>query len=136
METLLQDLRYGARNLLKSRGMTVVAAATLAIGIGANTAIFSIVDTLLLRPLPFRSPEQLVQLNETEAAPGKYPFAGPDFVDWKKQNATFQDMTLYSWTHNVNLSSAGRPENVRALPVEANYFSLLGVSPLLGRTFA
>ncbi|MGA3028000.1 MAG: ABC transporter permease [Bryobacteraceae bacterium] len=136
MHTLLQDVRHATRNLLKSRGLTVVAVATLAIGIGANTAIFSIVDTLLLRPLPFPNPEQLVQLNETEAAPGKYPFAGPDFVDWKKQNTAFQDMTLYGWTRNMNLSSAGHPESVHGLPAEANYFSLLGVRPLQGRTFA
>jgi putative ABC transport system permease protein len=136
MHTLLQDLRHATRNLLKSRGLTAVAVATLAIGIGANTAIFSVVDALLLRPLPLGNPEQLVQLNETEAAPGKYPFAGPDFVDWKKQNTAFQDMTLYGWTRNMNLSSEGRPESVHGLPTEANYFSLLGVSPLLGRTFA
>ncbi|MGA2182369.1 MAG: ABC transporter permease [Bryobacteraceae bacterium] len=136
MNNLLQDLRYAIRNLLKSRGLTAIAAATLAIGIGANTAIFSIVDTLLLRPLPFRNPEQLVALNETEAAPGKYPFAGPDFIDWKKQNATFQDMTLFGWSGNMNLSSGGRPESVHSMPTEANYFSLLGVSPLLGRTWS
>jgi len=136
MNNLLLDLRYALRNLLKSGGLTAIAVATLAIGIGANTAIFSIVDTLLLRPLPFRSPEQLVALNETEAAPGSYPFAGPDFVDWKAQNHTFQDMTLFGWSADTNLSSGGRPESVHALPTEANYFALLGVSPLLGRTWA
>jgi putative ABC transport system permease protein len=136
MHTLLQDLRYAIRNLLKSKALTAIAIATLAIGIGANTAIFSIVDTFLLRPLPFRNPEQLLALNETEAAPGKYPFAGPDFIDWKKQSHTFQDMTLFSWTANMNLSSGGRPESVHALPTEANYFSLLGVSPLFGRTWS
>lgn len=137
MTTLFGDLRYAVRNLLKSRALTAVAAATLAIGIGANTAIFSVVDTLLLRPLPLRSPEQLLVLNETEAAPGKYPFAGPDFIDWKKQNTTFEDMTLFGWVGNVNLSAGGgRPESVHILPTEANYFSVLGVSPLLGRTWA
>jgi putative ABC transport system permease protein len=135
MHTLLQDLRYAIRNLLKSKGLTAIAAATLAIGIGANTAIFSIVDTFLLRPLPFRNPDQLVALNETEAAPGKYPFAGLDFVDWKKQNHTFQDMTLFGWVHKMNLNSGGRPESVDVLPTEANYFSLVGVSSALGRTW-
>jgi len=136
MPTLLQDLRYAFRSLRNARGFAVVAAVTLAIGIGANTAIFSIIDTILLRPLPYRSPGQLVRLNETESAPGRYPFAGPDFVDWKAQNSTFQDMTLFSWPNDMNLSAGGRPEHVQALPTEANFFSLLGVAPLLGRTWA
>jgi len=136
MATLLQDLRYAFRNLGNARGFALVAAVTLAIGIGANTAIFSIIDTILLRPLPYRNPSQLVRLNETESAPGKYPFAGPDFVDWKAQNSTFQDMTLFAWPHDMNLSAGGRPEHVLALPTEANFFALLGVEPLLGRTWA
>ncbi|MBZ5618242.1 MAG: ABC transporter permease [Acidobacteriia bacterium] len=135
MRTLLQDLRYAFRNLGNARGFALVAAATLAIGIGANTAIFSIIDTILLRPLPYRNPGQLVRLNETESAPGRYPFAGPDFVDWKAQNSTFQDMTLFAWPHDMNLSAEGRPEHVLALPTAANFFSLLGVDPLLGRTW-
>ena len=136
MGTLLHDLRYAFRNLGNARGFALVAAVTLAIGIGANTAIFSIIDTILLRPLPYRNPSQLVRLNETESAPGKYPFAGPDFVDWKAQNSTFQDMTLFAWQHDMNLSAGGHPEHVQALPTEANFFHLLGVEPLLGRTWA
>jgi len=129
------DLRYGARTLLRARGLTVVAAITLTIGIGANTAIFSIIDTVLLRPLPFRDANQLVALNETEAAPGHYPFTGPDFIDWKTQNKTFQDMTLFGWSGDMNLGGKGTPEHVSGLPAEANFFSLLGVAPLVGRTF-
>ena len=136
MPTLLQDLRYAFRNLANARGFALVACVTLAVGIGANTAIFSIMDTVLLRPLPYRNPDQLLRLNETEAAPGKYPFAGPDFVDWKAQNQTFQDMTMFGWSHDVNLNAGGKPEHVRALPTEANFFQLLGVEPLLGRTWA
>ncbi len=136
MQTLLQDLRYAVRNLLKSPGFAIVASATLAIGIGANTAIFSIIETVLLRPLPYRSPEQLLRLYETESAPGTYPFAGPDFIDWKTQNSTFQDMALFGWTQRMNLSGRGEPETVVVLPAEANFFSLLGLAPLLGRTFA
>ena len=136
MATLLHDLRYAFRNLGNARGFALVAAVTLAIGIGANTAIFSIIDTILLRPLPYRNPSHLVRLNETESAPGKYPFAGPDFVDWKAQNHTFQDMTLFAWPHDMNLSAGGHPEHVQALPTEANFFHLLGVEPLLGRTWA
>ena len=136
METLLQDLRFAFRNLSKYPGFALVATVTLAIGIGANTAIFSIVETVLLRPLPFHQPEQLLRLYETESAPGNYPFAGPDFVDWKKQNSTFQDMALFGWPQDMNLMSKGTPDHVLALATEANFFSLLGVTPLLGRTFA
>jgi putative ABC transport system permease protein len=135
MPTLLRDLHYALRNLRNARGFAVVAIITLAVGIGANTAIFSIIDAILLRPLPYRNSSQLVRLNETESAPGRYPFAGPDFVDWKEQSSTFEDMTLFAWPHNMNLSAGGRPENVLALPTAANFFSLLGVEPLLGRTW-
>src|SRR5271165_6372530 len=136
MANLLLDVRYAVRNLRNARGFALIAAATLAIGIGANTAIFSIIDTILLRPLPYANPEQLVRLNETESAPGRYPFAGPDFVDWKAQNNTFQDMTLFSWPNDMNLRANGQPEHILALPTAANFFSLLGVKPLLGRTWA
>jgi predicted permease len=136
IRTCLQDLRYAVRNLLKSPGFTAVAVITLTIGIGANSAIFSIINTVLLRPLPYRSPGQLVRLYETEAAPGRYPFAGPDFVDWKAQNKTFQDMTLIGWQRDFNLSGEGQLDHVLGVPTEANFFSLLGVGPLLGRTWA
>jgi putative ABC transport system permease protein len=130
------DLRYAFRNLRNARGFALVATTTLAIGIGANTAIFSIIDTILLRPLPYVNPSQLVRLNETESAPGRYPFAGPDFVDWKAQNSTFQDMTLFTWPTDMNLSAGEQPEHIEALPTEANFFTLLAVRPLLGRTWA
>src|SRR5215469_5325649 len=136
MQSILQDLRYGLRNLLRTRGLTTVAIITLALGIGANTAIFSVIDAVLLRPLPFHDSGQLVRLYETESAPGHYPFAGPDFVDWKAQSHSFEDMTLYSWSHSYNLSDQGRAEHVMGTPTEANFFALLGARPLLGRTWA
>jgi predicted permease len=135
MQTMLQDLRYALRNLLKAKSFTAIAAATLAIGVGANTAIFSIIDTILLRPLPYRDPDRLVRLWETEAAPGKYPFAGPDFIDWKTSNRSFEDMTLYGWMHDMNIADSGQVGHVRAIPTEANFFSLLGVRPIMGRTW-
>ncbi|HVN07150.1 MAG TPA: ABC transporter permease [Bryobacteraceae bacterium] len=135
MGTYLQDLRYAARSLMKSRAFTAVAAITLTIGIGANTAIFSVIDSVLLRPLPFRDPSQLVRLYETEAAPGHYPFAPPDFIDWKAQNRTFQDMALFGWSGDMNISGQGRPDHVNAVPTEANFFQLLGVQPMMGRTW-
>ncbi|HZU21428.1 MAG TPA: ABC transporter permease [Terriglobales bacterium] len=136
METIWQDLRFGFRNLLKTRGVTLVAVITLALGIGANTAIFSIVDAVLLRPLPFHNPGQLVRLYETEGAPGHYPFAGPDFLDWKTQAKSFQDMALYSTFPDMNLNDVGVPERMHVTHTEANFFSLLGQRAMLGRTWA
>jgi putative ABC transport system permease protein len=133
---LLQDLGYALRQLRRSPGFTIVAVLTLAIGMGANTAVFSVIDTILLRPLPYRDPDQLVRLYETEAAPGNYPFAPPDYLDWKAQNKTFADMALFGWFQDMNLSGEGRPDHVLGVPTEANFFSLLGVNPLLGRTWA
>ena len=135
MRTFVQDLRYGVRNLLSSRGFAVVATLTLAAGIGANTAIFSVIDAVLLRPLPYPNPDRLVRLYETEAAPGKYPFTGPDFVDWKSQNSTFSDMALYSWPATRNLSGKGQADHVVVVPTAANFFALLGARAMLGRTW-
>src|SRR5437660_1714588 len=118
MESLVQDLRYGLRSLRNTTGLTLVALITLALGIGANSAIFSIVNAVLLRPLPFQHPEQLLRLYETEAAPGHYPFASPDYFDWKKQSQTMQDMTLYGWAADMNLSDNGRAEHVNVSATE------------------
>ncbi len=136
MERFRQDLRHAVRNLLRTPAFTLVAALTLAIGIGANTAVFSIINAVLLRPLAFRDPGRLVRLYETESAPGKYPFAGPDFADWKARNTTFQAMTLFGWGNDFNLSAKGSPDHIIGVPTAANFFSLLGVPPLLGRTWA
>ncbi len=136
MRTFVHDLRYAARTLVQSRGFAAVAILTLAAGIGGNTAIFSVIDAVLLRPLPYRDPDRLVRLYQTEAAPGKYPFTGPDFIDWKTQNSTFSDMSLFFWPIEMNLSEKGQADHVRGVPTEANFFSLLGVHPMLGRTWA
>ncbi len=135
-DRLMQDITYGLRGLRRAPGFAAVAVLTLALGIGANTAIFSIIYAVLLRPLPYQNPGQLVRLYETEAAPGNYPFTGPDFLDWKTQNHSFQDMTLISWSHSMNLSGQGEPDHVMGVPTESNFFSLLGARPLLGRTWA
>src|SRR5690242_201406 len=135
-DQLLQDFTYGMRGLRRAPGFAAVAVLTLALGIGANTAIFSIIYAVLLRPLPYEKPGQLVRLYETEAAPGNYPFTGPDFLDWKTQNHSFQDMTLISWPHSMNLSGQGEPDHVMGIPTESNFFSLLGARPLLGRMWA
>ncbi|HVH86219.1 MAG TPA: ABC transporter permease [Terriglobales bacterium] len=136
LDQLIQDFTYGALGLRRAPGFAVIAIITLALGIGANTAIFSIIYAVLLRPLPYDKPGQLVRLYETEAAPGNYPFTGPDFLDWKSQNHSFQDMTLVGWAHSLNLSGRGEPDHVMGIPTESNFFSLLGARPLLGRTWA
>jgi putative ABC transport system permease protein len=136
MEMLWQDVRFGLRMLAKAPGFTILAVITLALGIGANTAIFSIVNAVLLEPLPFHNPGRLVQLWETEAAPGNYPFAGPDYLDWERDGRTIEGASLYTWPRSVSVSGAGQPEQATLVKAQANFFSLLGVQPLLGRTFA
>ena len=135
LESMLQDLRYGVRNLRKSPGFTVVAVLTLALGIGANTAMFSVINAVLLRPLPYRDPDRLVQLAETEVSPGTYPFAGPDYLDWQAQNRTLESSTLFTSGY-VNLSSGSDSQGVRVTRTQANLFSTLGVPLIRGRAFA
>ena len=140
MGTFWQDVKYAARMLLKNPGFTIVGIVTLALGIGANTAIFSIINSVLLRPLPFAQPGQLVQLWETEGAPGNYPLTGPDYLDWQSQNQSMEAMSLFSWGRGMNASAPGSssdiPEPASVINTQANFFSLLGVHAKLGRTFA
>jgi len=136
METLFKDIRYGIRGLLKRPGFTVIALITLALGIGANTAIFSVVNAVLLRPLPFQKPEELVIVWEDLAFAG-FPHNTPapaNYVDWKTQNQSFVDMAASRET-SFNLTGDGEPERVSTYAVTANFFPLLGVQPLLGRSF-
>jgi len=134
--SITKDLLYAWRGLRRAPAFAAIAILTLALGIGANTAIFSVINAVLLRPLPFANPGQMVRLYETEDAPGNYPFTGPDFIDWKTQNHSFQDMAVYGWSQDMNFSSNGQPDHVIGAPTEANFFSVLGARPLLGRTFA
>jgi len=136
MGAFAQDLKFGIRMLAKNPGFTAVAILTLALGIGANTAIFSVINSVLLRPLPFKNPGSLVQLWETEAAPGNYPFAGLDYLDWQKQNHTLEGSSLYTWDRGVNASGSGEAETASLIAAQANFFSVLGVTPRMGRAFA
>ncbi|MGC1106784.1 MAG: ABC transporter permease [Candidatus Acidiferrales bacterium] len=136
MKTLWQDLVYALRILRKSPGFTAIAVITLALGIGANTAIFSVINSALLEPLPFKNPAQLVSLRETENAPGDFPLSGADYLDWQKQNTTFASMSLIRYPQGMNASGAGEPESATVCQTEANFFATLGVQPLAGRTFA
>ena len=136
METLLKDIRYGVRGLLKRPGFTVVAVLTLALGIGANTAIFSVVNAVLLRPLQFRDSDRLVMIWEDAAFLGfpKNTPAPANYVDWKTQSKSFEDVAATAeWT--FNLTGDGTPERVAAYGVTANFFPIFGVSPALGRGF-
>jgi len=134
-ETLFQDLRFGFRQLRRNPGFTAVAVLTLALGIGATTAIFSVVNSVLLQPLPFKDPGQLVQFFETEQAPGNYPLSGADYLDWQTQNRTLEATSVYSWPTIMNASGAGEPESAAVVNSQANFFDVLGVQPLVGRTF-
>jgi putative ABC transport system permease protein len=136
VDSIRKDFLYAWRGLRRAPAFAAIAILTLALGIGANTAIFSVIDAVLLRPLPYANPGQLVRLYETEDAPGNYPFTGPDFLDWKTQNHSFQDMALYGWANDMNFNSNGQPDHVIGTPTEANFFSVLGARPLLGRTWA
>jgi putative ABC transport system permease protein len=135
MGTLLQDLRYGIRTLAKSPGFTALAIITLALGIGANTAIFSVINSALLRPLPFHEPGRLVALWQTESAPGNFPLTGPDYLDWQAQSRSLEATSLYSWQRSANASGAGEAEAASVIRAQANFFTVLGVQPKIGRAF-
>jgi predicted permease len=133
---LWQDLRYGLRTLLKNPGFTIIAVVALALGIGANSAIFSVVNAVLLRPLPFKNPEQLVMVweNATHLGFPKNTPSPPNFLDWQRQNTVFTGMAAIS-ERSFNLTGVGEPERLDGRRVSANLFDLLGVPALLGRTF-
>jgi len=135
MSTLLQDARYALRMWRKAPGFTAVIVLTLALGIGANTAIFSVINCVLLKPLPYAAPEQVVSLFETESAEGQFPITGQDFLDWRRDNSTFADMSVFTQREPSNASGAGEPEEIDTARVQANLFSMLGVKPELGRVF-
>ena len=136
MHSIFQDFRYAVRMLGKQPGFTAVALITLALGIGANTAIFSVVYTVLLKPLPFGQPEELVQLWEARPDRGWTHASGThaNFWDLKDMNRAFEDVGTMKWT-SVNLSGLGYPERLRAGRVSAGFFRILRVQPVLGRTF-
>src|SRR3954471_6214752 len=133
---LSQDVRYGARMLLKNPGFTLIATLALALGIGANSAIFSVVNTLLLRPLPYKNPSQLVVIweNATHMGFPKNTPSAANFLDWQKQNTLFESMAAFA-ERSFNLTGVGEPERLEGRRVSANLFDLLGVRPIVGRNF-
>jgi putative ABC transport system permease protein len=137
MQTLLQDLRYGARMLWKNPGFTLIAVITLALGIGANTAIFSVIDALMLRPLPFREPDKLFQVWESNVKIGQDEgdASYPNFADWRDRNQVFEQIAIYT-DSTFNLTGAAEPELVQGAIVAPAFFPMLGVKPMLGRVLA
>jgi predicted permease len=134
-DEMFQDLRYGVRMLVKNPGFTAVVVMTLALGIGVNAALFSVVNGVLLSPLPYPEPNQLVTLHQSKPnfETGAIPF--PNFRDWQKENQTFTAMAI-SRPFGFSLIGAGEAERVNARLITADFFSVLGVRPVLGRTFA
>jgi putative ABC transport system permease protein len=136
MQSLIQDIRYGVRMLTKNAGFTAIAVLTLALGIGANTAIFSVVNAELLRPLPFHDPGRLVHMGVTNSRTGwKNGTADyPDFDDWRSQNQVFEKIAAYH-DNNFTLTGVASPAHLEGNVVSADMFVLLGAAPELGRTF-
>jgi putative ABC transport system permease protein len=136
METLLRDIRYGIRSLIKRPGFTVVALIALALGIGANTAIFSLVNGVLLRPLPFAEPDRLVWMWGNFSGGNRASVAPLDFLDYRNENKTFEEFAAsFTMLLALNLTGSGEPERLSAAGITGNYFQALGAKPLLGRTF-
>jgi len=134
LETLVQDLRYGWRTLLKSPGFAAAALFTLALGIGANTAIFSVVYGILLRPLPFWDASHLVLLNETTPRVGDVSVSYPNFQDWRSQSHSFAEMAAVNPV-KFNMAGSNQPENIGGLAVSPNFLPMMGVRPVMGRGF-
>ena len=136
MNKLFQDLRYGARIMLKQPAFTLVAVITLALGIGANTAIFSLVNSILLRPLPFRDPDRLVRVIQASPKLGlaTWGVSQANYAAYRDQNHSFETVALFNST-GVNLTGVGEPERLPVTNVTSDFFKVFGVSPLLGRTF-
>lgn len=134
MENLLKELRYVVRSLLRYPAFTVVAVITLALGIGVNTAIFSVVNAVLLRALPFQNPERLVSVGKSASSEGLPGLAAYEYLAWKERSVSFEDLAAYS-DNNFNLIGLGEPERISCAQVTASLFTTLGVQPLRGRTF-
>jgi len=134
VETMAQDLRYGWRTLLKSPGFAAAALFTLALGIGANTAIFSVVYGILLRPLPFRDASHLVLLNETTPRVGDVSVSYPNFQDWRSQSHSFAEMAAVNPV-KFNMAGSNQPENIGGLAVSPNFLPMMGMRPVMGRGF-
>jgi len=129
-------MRYAIRTLRRSPGFTIIALLTLALGIGANTAIFSFVNGVLLKPLPYRDPHGIVLVWEKPPGGGRNGISTLNFLDWKNQNTVFEHMAALNFGGSLTLTGAGQPEELQGVRVSASYFDIFGVQAVLGRTFA
>src|SRR5882762_4279983 len=134
MQTIWQDVRYGARMLLKNPGITFVVILALALGIGANTAIFSVVNAVLLRPLPYHESDRLLFLNEKSQVLDEMSISYPNFTDWRNQNHVFEKIGVYN-RDSYNLTGSGDAERILTAQVSADLLSALRVNALIGRVF-
>ncbi|HYM02216.1 MAG TPA: ABC transporter permease, partial [Stellaceae bacterium] len=134
MGSLLQDVKYAVRLLIKTPAYTIVAILMLALGIGANTAIFSVVHAVLLKSLPYPDPDRLIILNETSLNEGDLSVSWVDYLDWRQQNRSFSDMAAYNTT-DFNFTGWGEPQVVHARRVNSQFFALTGATMILGRPF-
>jgi len=133
LESLLQDLRYGLRTLAKNPGFTAAAVLTLGLGIGANTAIFSVVDGVLLSPLAGRDPDRLVMLWESTQNTPQIPVSYPDYLDWRQRARSFEDIAVYSGFDQFTMTGEGDPERVRGGLASGSLFTVFDVKPGSGR---
>ncbi len=130
---MLNDLRYALRQLVKAPSFTIVAILTLALGIGACTAIFSVVNTVLLRPLDYPDPDRIVMIRETQLPQfPEFSVSPPNFLDWQKQTKSYEHLAAYSGA-GMNLTGEGEPQRLIGVKATAHYFDVMGVKPILGR---
>src|SRR5260370_29083592 len=130
----LRASRYSLRTPAKARGFAIVTVATIALGIGANTAIFSVIDAVLLKPLPYDDPDRLYMVWEKPPGSERDSISAANFLDWRNQNHVFEQMSAITG-ESYNLADVTQPEQIQAAKVSANFFDLLGVKPAWGRTF-
>src|SRR3981081_4770328 len=132
---MLNDLRYALRQLIKAPSFTIVAILTLALGIGACTAIFSVVNVVLLRPLDYPEPDRIVTIRETNLPQfPEFSVSPPNYLDWEKQTKSYEYLAAYSGAR-INLTGDGEPQQLIGIKATAHYFDVYGIKPVLGRTF-
>jgi hypothetical protein len=135
LESLLQDLRFAFRMLRASSSFTAIAVLTLALGIGANTALFSVINGVLLNPLPFPNANRIVSMFQDKPNFSKGSISYPNFLDWRQENRSFEFIAAYRWADGT-IRGIGEPEEVHAQRVSATFFPILGVQAILGRNFS